>query len=150
MPLNDIHDFIGLTVAVEVCIGHIGLDIQQADIAVEQERHAIERWRSARCYARGQKMAMTQRRVRVGLPHHVAHLAGRHDRRGRMHVIQQRRRAHEALMAHEFFRIQAAVGTPKHGVPFAGIRTERVVDGHERLRGFRAVPAHARWIRTVP
>ena len=88
--LHHIHDFIRLRVAKEVRVVGVGLDIQHHDVAVEQQRHAIERGRPAGGHARREEVPMAQRCFRIGFQHEVAHLAGRFVRGGRMRVIEQR------------------------------------------------------------
>jgi hypothetical protein len=47
-----------------------------------------------------------------------------------MHVVQEGRRAGEALMTHELLVVEAPVGLSEDDVPFARYRTEGMIDRH--------------------
>ena len=66
--------------------------------------------------SRREKMPVAQRLVRIGLELHLLHAPHRLHRRRRMHVVEQRRRAGEALVPHQLLGVDAAVGLSKRGV----------------------------------
>ena len=90
VPFDHVHNLIRLTVAIEVRVGDIGLDVEHADIMVEEQRNAIHRRRAARRDARRQEMPVAQRRVGVLRPNDITDLSRRQDRRRREYVIQHR------------------------------------------------------------
>ena len=108
--LRHVHDLVSLGVAKEVLVVHVRLGPEHGDVGVEQQRDAVE-WAS-RPSAEGARAEVTvsQGEVVVLLVRRL--LAAPHalDRRGRMDMIEQRRRAGEALVAHQLLAVQAAVG----------------------------------------
>src|SRR5262245_20489251 len=78
-------------------------------------------------------MPVAQRLVRIRLVTRLLETLDCAHRGGRMHVVDQRRRPGEALVAHELLVIDAAVGFAEGDVAFAGDLSERVIDRHYRL-----------------
>ena len=59
---------------------------------------------------------------------------GRHDRRRRVPVVEQRRVGGEALLTHQLLGVQAAVGPAELGVTLRRYLTGAAVVGHRRCR----------------
>ncbi len=127
---HDVHDFVGLGVPIEVRIELIRLGIQHRDVAVEEQRRAVERRRTTPLEAGGEEVPVTEGRLLIGGPHDVSQLARGLDGRGRMGVVKQRGRSDEALMPHQLFRIEPTVWTAEDGVPLPRHRTQRVIKRH--------------------
>ena len=109
--LGDVHDFVGLRVPIEVRVDLIGLHVEHADVAVEQQRNAIERRAASLPGARGEEVTMPERRVVVGFPLDLTNASSGLDRRRRIRVIEQRRGSDEPFVPHQLFGVQAAVRT---------------------------------------
>jgi hypothetical protein len=108
--------------------------IADPHVVVGQQRTtAQDRVGRARIQFVRTQMAWFQRQVR-GLPdgRRLVHL-GRDDRGRRVAVIEQRRVGREALLAHEFLGVQAAVGAPELSVPFVWHLADAAVVGHRCL-----------------
>src|SRR3954468_2191696 len=117
--LGDVDDLVALRIPVEVRVLLVRLYVEHRDVAVEQQRQAIERWAAAALRLRRAEMPVPERVVLVGLVRELLHpLHGLHRRR-RMHVIEQRRRAGEPLVAHQLFRVDPALRPAKRDVPLA-------------------------------
>ena len=78
----------------------------------------------------GAEMAMAELALGIAVPLEVAHAPHLAHRRRLVDVVEQRRRAGEALVADELFRVERTVALPKDRVPLVGHVTELMVDGH--------------------
>ncbi len=149
--LAHIHHLIRLGIAVEMRIGLVGAREQHGDVAIEEERDAIEGRAAALRERRGAKMAMAQGPVGIGLPDQIAQPLDGEHRRGWMHVIQQRGGARESLVPHQLLGVEPAVRLAEGDVPLAGDLAEAVVDGHGlEVRGCHGQPVLSRLPRTAP
>jgi hypothetical protein len=117
--LGDVDHLVGLGVPVEVLVLAVGRRVQHGDVGVEQHRRAVERRAAAAVHPRRAPVPVAERVVVGLLPHHVVELADALDRGGRVHVVQERRGAREALVPHELLGVDAAVGLAHRGVPLA-------------------------------
>ena len=131
--LAHVHQLVGLRVAVEVGVVLVGLDVEHRHVVVEEERHAVERRAAALLHLRGAEVPVPERLVGVGLVLRLPQPARRLDRGRRMDVVEQRRRAGEALVPHQLFGVDPAVGLAEGDVPLPRDRAQGMVDRHVGL-----------------
>src|SRR5215207_4392003 len=130
LPLRDVHQLVRLGVAIVVLVVAIGLDVEHRDVLVEQEGDSIERGTSALLRACGEKVAMAEGRVVVRLELRLHQPLHRHHRRGRVHVVEERRGAGESFVADELLGVQSAIRLPEGDVPLPRDLPERVIERH--------------------
>src|SRR5687767_10790342 len=78
-------------------------------------------------------MSVVKRLVIIRNELGLFHAANRLHRSGRMNVIQQRRRPGEALVSHQLFGVESAIGLTERDVTLPGNRAEGVIVWHQRF-----------------
>ncbi len=133
LPLRDIHDLVPLRVPVEMLVLPVRRHVEHRDVVVEEHRDAVERRAPAAGDARRLEVPVLEGLVIARQVRRLAETPDRGHGRGRMNVIQQRRRAGESLDADELLVVDRAIRLPEGDVPLARDLPQRVVVRHQRF-----------------
>ena len=125
-----VNQLVALPVAIEKIVLGLWLDEQRADIVIEQQRNPVENRAARSRQARGLKVPELRAGLGASLPNQIRQMAQSFDLRGLIDVVEQRRRAGEALVAHQFFHVKGTVALPENAVTFVRDLSQAVVNRH--------------------
>ena len=115
----DVHDLVALRVAVEELVLAIRLHEEHRDVGVEEQRHTVQGDAAARRELVGAEVTVAELPVGVRLPVQIPHAPDGLDVRRLVHVIEQRGRALEPLVADQLLGVERAVRPAEDDVAFA-------------------------------